>query len=434
VDLGTSNDLDFWLLLAAAEYGLGSRDTTFFDEQLPYYGTNQTATAWEHIQEAFQHQETLRGPHGGYIMGTTGDWNDFSTELEQMTESNLVTAQLAYAYPKLAELAELRGDKAFAEQLRTAGKADLETIRGQWTGRWYTRGWSGPNQVGTGVIFEEPQPWAILAGAPTLDQSKTLVANIHRFLDGYGAPKGPAKFGTAQVPSRHDPDVTELGPEARAVALLPEEIRSNLPDASLTGASQWPGGVWFDLNGHLTWAYASMDGKLPGARDLAWDEYTRNTLANHASLYPDHWDGTISVDDVCHAFYGDHPDSCGTGLSQAYAGQITEQPTWMVMGAIRLAGITPTRRGFDVDPHLPFRDFSLRMPRVGIAAEAGRYRGYFRPSGNGPIELVVHLPTDASHVTAWAGDEKVPVELADGVAKFAIRGRTNRATDWALSW
>src|SRR5204862_83872 len=81
----------------------------------------------------------LRGPHGGYVMGSTGDWNDFSTELEQLSESNLVTAQLAYAYPKLAELADLRGDKAFAAQLRKAGAEDLATIRGQWTGRWYTR-------------------------------------------------------------------------------------------------------------------------------------------------------------------------------------------------------------------------------------------------------------------------------------------------------
>jgi hypothetical protein len=433
-DLGTSNDLDFWLLLAAGEYGLGSRDTKFFDERLPYYGTTETATAWQHIKEAFQHLETLRGPHGGYIMGTTGDWNDFSTELEQMTESNLVTAQLAYAYPKLAELADLRGDEQFAEQLRAAGQANLETIRSQWTGRWYTRGWSGPKQVGTGVIFEEPQPWAILAGAPTLEQTKTLVANIHRFLDGYGAPGGPAKYGTAMAPSRHDPDVTELGPEAVAVSLLPEPALQALPDASLTGSSQWPGGVWFDLNGHLTWAYASLDGKLPGARDLAWDEYTRNTLAKHAELYPDHWDGTISVDDVCHAFYGNHPESCGTGLSQTYAGQITEQPTWMVMGAIRLAGITPTERGFDIAPHLPFGEYSLRMPRIGIASESNRLRGYIRPSGNGPIELAVHVPADAKRVTAWAGTRKVDAVLEDGIARFTIPGRANRAGDWAVSW
>ncbi len=36
-DLGTSNDLDFWLLLAAGEYGLGARDPRFFDEPLPFY-------------------------------------------------------------------------------------------------------------------------------------------------------------------------------------------------------------------------------------------------------------------------------------------------------------------------------------------------------------------------------------------------------------
>jgi Glycosyl hydrolase 36 superfamily, catalytic domain/Glycosyltransferase family 36 len=431
-DLGTSNDLDFWLLLAAGEYGLGTRDTKFFDEQLPYYGTSQNTSAWEHIKEAFAHQESLRGPHGGYVMGTTGDWNDFSTELEQMTESNLVTAQLAYAYPKLAELADLRGDKAFAAQLRKAGAENLAVIKGQWAGRWYTRGWAGVKQVGTGVIFEEPQPWAILAGAPTRAQAATLAGNIHRFLDGYGAPKGPARYGTAQVPSRHDPGVTELGPEARAVALLPPPALQALPDASLTGASQWPGGIWFDLNGQLTWAYGSLDGKLPHARRLAWDEYTRNTLARHAALYPDHWQGTISVDDVCHAFYGNHPESCGTGLSQTYDGQITEQPTWMVMDAIRLAGITPTRAGFDIAPHLPFGRFSLRLPQIGIASEKRRLRGYLTPLRAGSLELSVSLT--ARKLVTWANGKRVPHRIAGGKVRFRVAGRAGKRADWAVTW
>ena len=34
VQLEHSNDLDFWLMLAAVEYGLGSRDTAFFHERL----------------------------------------------------------------------------------------------------------------------------------------------------------------------------------------------------------------------------------------------------------------------------------------------------------------------------------------------------------------------------------------------------------------
>ena len=41
--------------------------------------------------------------------------------------------------------------------------------------------------VGVGAEYLEPQPWAILAGAPSSDQSRTLVANVERFLQGRGA-------------------------------------------------------------------------------------------------------------------------------------------------------------------------------------------------------------------------------------------------------
>jgi Glycosyl hydrolase 36 superfamily, catalytic domain/Glycosyltransferase family 36 len=439
-DLGTSNDLDLWLLLAAGEYGLGMRDTTFFDEQLPYAGTGQTATAWEHIREAFAHQESLLGPHGGYTMGSTGDWNDFSTELEQMTESMLVTAQTAYVYPKLAELADLRGDTAFAGQLRAAAARNVATLRNQWTGKgWYSRGYSGPTQVGKGVIFEEPQPWAVLAGAPSASQARTLVGNIRRYLDAVGAPSvvgGPALYGTAQSPSRLDPGVTELGPVATAVAPLPAPIEKGLPSSSLNHASEWPGGVWFDLNGNLTWAYGTLDGVVPGARALAWDEYTRNTVARHATLWPDHWAGTISVDDVCHAWYSNDPERCGTGLSQTYDGQITEQPTWMVMDAIRLAGLTPTGAGYDIAPHLPFAHFSLRLPRIGIASEASAMRGYVTPESDGPFVMTVHLPAGiaGASATTWADGVVVAHRSGGSLVRFGVTGHRGVPADWAVTW
>ncbi len=240
VDLGTSDDLDFWLLLAAGAYGLGTRDTKFFDTQIPYFDTQgqDKATIWEHLKVAFQHEQSMLGPHGGYLAGSTGDWNDFSTEFEQLTESMLVTAQNAYALPQLAELADLRGDPAFAAQLRAAGTQDLATMRAQWTGGgWYSRGYSGNTQVGKGVIFEEPQPWAILAGAPSPSQANTLVANIRRFLDGVGAPSslgGPARFGTAQVPARADPGVTEKGPLPEN-GPTPDIFNQLLPNSPLAG-------------------------------------------------------------------------------------------------------------------------------------------------------------------------------------------------------
>ena len=130
-----SDDLDFWLLMAAAEYGLGSRDTRFFSERLPFSDSDRRVSVWRHLKIAFAHQESLRGPHGGYLAGGNGDWSDFSAIFLHMNESMLVPAQLAYAYPRLAELAELRGDRAFAAKLRDRAAELRTTVRDGWTGR-----------------------------------------------------------------------------------------------------------------------------------------------------------------------------------------------------------------------------------------------------------------------------------------------------------
>jgi hypothetical protein len=439
IELGTSDDLDFWLLQAASEYGLATRDLSFFNEEVPYYDGLTQATVWQHLKVAFEHMETyhLAAPHGEYLMGVTGDWNDFSTEFEQLTESTLVLAQLAYCYPRLAQLADLYGDHAFAAQLRAAGARDLTTLRGQWTGKgWYSRGYSGATQVGSGVIFEEPQPWAILAGAPTAAQATTLIANIKRYLDGVGAPRGPTKIGTAIVPGLDDPGVTEHGP--LSAVDLPEAYKVLEPTAlgmsPLNGADEWPGGVWFDVNGWLTWALASLQGEVPGAVDDAWSEYLRNTLADHATAFPDHWAGTISIDDVCYAYYSPHPEDCGNGLSTSYDGQITEQPTWMEMDAIRLAGVTPVENGYDITPHLPMSTFSLRMPHVGVASEVGLLRGYIVTQANSTLTMHVSLPPGSAGkaIQAFANGEPVPSVMEDGLVVFSLPTKAGTNAQWAV--
>jgi hypothetical protein len=419
--IDNSNDLDFWLLLAAAQYGLGSRDPGFFSERLPFNDSDNSVSVWRHLKIAFAHQESLRGPNGGYLAGRNGDWSDFSAIFLHMNESMLVSAQLAYAYPRLAELAELRGDRAFAAKLRARAAELRATVRREWTGRgWYSRGYTAAGtQIGSGAIFGEPQPWAILAGAPGHHRATRLVANIRRFLTGVGAPAaigGPARIGSAQSPAAADPAVTEA----------PTYV-------GFDGASQYVGGVWYDVNGWLTWALASLDGTVPGAARYAWSEYTRNTLAAHASAFPRHWGGTISVDDACNAFYAADPARCGVGLYNDYAGQITEQPTWMVMGALNLAGVTATRRGFRIDPHL--RRFSLRMPRVGVERSPHLERGYLRVETVGRLRLRVGgVPRTARRVRAWANGRPVAHRRAAGLVVFDLPVRAGKAADWAITW
>src|SRR5437762_2027936 len=216
-DLGTSDDLDLWLLWAASEYALSTRDFAFLASEIPYFGTDSGAL-WDHLKLAFAHLEQVvgTGPHGEYLTGpsgATGDWSDFSTEFLQMTESNLVTAQAAYIYPRLALVADAVGDESFAGQLRAAAARDLAVVaRERVPGGWFARGYSGARQIGVGAIYEEPQPWALLAGAATPEQAAETVAAYRRYLAGVGAPPelhGPSLIGSAIAPASNDPGASE---------------------------------------------------------------------------------------------------------------------------------------------------------------------------------------------------------------------------------
>ncbi|MEA2124551.1 MAG: cellobiose phosphorylase [Solirubrobacteraceae bacterium] len=385
-DLGTSDDLDLWLLLTAAEYGLASRDSAFFDRTVRWADAGN-ATLWEHLKAAVDHQESQRGPHGAYIAGSTGDWSDLSTPLIQMTESTLVTAQAVYIYARLAQLARFRGDTAFAQRLESLSDELRNVLKGEWVDKgWYARGYSaGVRKFGTGAIYGEPQPWAMLAGVPDAAQAKLLVANIRRFLTGIGAPGGPARIGSSQSPSADDPDVTEKDIGGKA------GVGDN--------HAVFVGGHWFAVDGWLVWGLAHLDGIVPGARRYAFDEFKRNTLARRATVYPDHWNGILSVDDACRSWYSTDPERCGVGLSSAYSTQIMHQPAWSLFDAVKLAGIEPTEAGYVIKPHLPFRRFSLKLPDIGVTrTRSGAMHGYVRPQASGTIQVAVRVRGRMRHV------------------------------------
>jgi hypothetical protein len=417
-ELPPSNDMDLWLLWAAAEYGLGTRDLALFDRRVSYRGGG-SATLWRHLEDAYRQQESLRGPHGGYRTTSTGDWSDFSGAFLGMTESTLVSAQLAYVYPRLAELADARGERDFARQLRARG-AELRAVqRREWAGRWFTRGYAGDRPIGTGAVFGEPQPWNVLAGVPTRAQARTLVAAVRRFLTGVGAPRGlggPARIGSSMSPAAADPGVTERigGPGIGG------------------GNAVYVGGAWYAVNGWLTWALAELDGVVPRAAEHALDELERNTLTAHARAYPRRWNGVLSIDDACNAWFAADPGDCGIDLDRSYAGQIMHQPAWTLYALTRLAGIEPTAAGYRFAPKLPLRRFSLRLPRVGLAVRPGSVRGYLRPLAGGPLTIAVAAPRGGRPV-AWAGGRRVRASVRGGMVRFRIRTRAGLASDFAVT-
>jgi hypothetical protein len=106
----------------------------------------------------------------------------------------------------------------------------------------------------------------------------------------------------------------------------------------------------------------------------------------------------------------------------------------MVMDAIRLAGVTPTADGYRIAPRLPFETFSLRLPRIGVAAEPGVLRGYVRVVEAGAVELRVRLPRGARGVRAWMGAKSVRHRMSGGDAVFRLEAMPDTAADIAVTW
>ncbi len=276
------------------------------------------ATVWEHIKLAYQHQETLLGPHGGYLAGTNGDWSDFSATYPADDRVDARRRRrLAYAYPRLAELADRLGDDAFAAELRTARR--------------------------------ESSP----GGARPVDRAGLVRARLRRATarSAWGRSSGSHSPGRSSPASPRRP----RRPRScrTSAASWTGSVRRGGPrsvadrDSSLSPASNDPGGhrarrprpaAWATTT-PTTWAAsgststggspgrsASSTASCPSAGSYAWSEYTRNTLANHAHAFPDHWAGTISIDDACYGYYSSTRSSAATASSSSTTARSPSSP------------------------------------------------------------------------------------------------------------
>ena len=110
------------------------------------------------------------------------------------------------------------------------------------------------------------------------------------------------------------------------------------------------------------------------------------------------------------------------------------QPAWLLFGAVRLAGVRPTSRGWRIDPSLPLTRFDLRLPGVGVARERGRLRGYVRAERDGSSELQVVAPARVRGLRAWVGRRRATARVDGRVVTFTLDHRAGRPADWAVTW
>jgi hypothetical protein len=93
------------------------------------------------------------------------------------------------------------------------------------------------------------------------------------------------------------------------------------------------------------------------------------------------------------------------------------------------------RDGYEIEPHLPLRGFSVMLPDVGIEYAPGHARGYLRPDGRRLLKLTVALPAGlrTGPAAAFVNGRRVASRRGGGRLTFSARARAGRALDWAVA-
>ena len=415
-----SSDLPLWLLWTASEYVLATRDLDFLNEKIParFSATAaRTETVRNLLERCYRHQvdDVGVGQHGVVRM-LVDDWNDgllltwaqsAFKECAEQGESVLNSAMSAWVLDEYARMLRYGGDgSGLHAQVSERGERDREATRAQWNGKWFKRAWLGPRLgwFGDTTLWIEPQPWAILAGATSPEQSRELVRNMNDLLR-----HGP--LGATQMSD---------GPEMKT------------GDAVNIGTLE-RGAIWPSLNQTLVWALVGIDPAM------AWDEWKKNSFARHAAVYPDIWYGVWSGNDSYNSPLNQQPGEAAN-LQFFHGADFPvlnlHSHACFLYSATKLLGIEFTEAGVNLKPKLPVESFRLDSPLIGVSkSSAGQYEGWYAPSRPGTWTLKITLPEHEAKTVLQVEVNGTPSpvsRLADGAIVLTGSSALHEPLRWVL--
>ncbi|MCG8419878.1 MAG: hypothetical protein MJE77_18245 [Proteobacteria bacterium] len=422
------SDSALWLLWAATEYVNATRDFGFLNERYDFWcqtrrGQCGSATAYDMFKTAFNYQVLVvgRGPNG-LIRLLNSDWDDGLTRYSEAVdpvktflfgESTMNTAMALFVYPRLAEMADRMGDTIFATWVRNVTQVLRAAMQTQWRDNHFTRAQvysaltGEPMEVGTGNIWLASNGMALLADNLMTDEQAQLL------VDGIAASNS---------------------------AISPGGMASQGP--FLTPGTGTPGN-WLSLSGPTIEGLLTRTRTI-GARELAWTEFKKQTLANHATKFPQLWYGIWSG-----------PDMYLTPLEAPFTGQQVGE-TWclptLCMGdfpvtnmfthsesltnTVRMAGVWADSAGYTIDPGFPFDEFTWDGKAMGVAYNPSGAAGWVRALGDDTVIMRVRVPQGftAGSTLAISNDRAIQVPVKDGFAQFQLRLRAGRRALWAVAF
>ena len=393
-----ASDLPLWLLWTASEYVLATRDLAFLDEQIPswpLHGPDKSTDSVRNLlARCYRHQvdQVGVGEHG-IVRMLNDDWNDgllgtFAQkafkECVKQGESVLNSAMSAWVFDYYSRLLDYAGEDAgHVAQIKQVAASNREAASKQWTGKWLRRAWLGPTLgwLGESTLWIEPQPWAIVAGVTSPEQSRQLVQTMDALL------RRNSPIGAMQMSD---------GPDLLQGVMFPPGTCVN-------------GGIWPSLNQTLIWALSTVDPAM------AWDEWKKNSFARHAEIYPDIWYGIWSGTD---SYNSTVSKQAGETVNVQYF-HGTDFPVLnlhshacSLYSVSKLIGLEFNERGLTISPDLPGESYRFESPLIGvIKSSAGIYEGWYAPSQPGVWSIQIILPHQALLRLTKAEVNGVSVEL-----------------------
>lgn len=207
LDLQDYADSPSWMIMALSFYLKETGDFALLEESVPflnpddpYAAPTSHATVWEHVVLAQRHLLGDLGAHGLSKIHY-GDWCDTMNGVGAAGrgESVMLTMQVKWGCDLLAQLALRRHDRSLAAEMSSASKRLAAAVdEHAWDGAWYRRAFDDngvpvgtsnppPEDNGEGLIFMNPQSWALISETGTPDRQRKAVASALQHLDvGYG--------------------------------------------------------------------------------------------------------------------------------------------------------------------------------------------------------------------------------------------------------
>jgi hypothetical protein len=205
-------------------------------------------------------------------------------------------------------------------------------------------------------------------------------------------------------------------------------------------------GISPTLNGWLVWALAQMDAERPcnerkpgltgryaepcTPSSMAWDEWTRDSLAQHAEIYPDIWYETWSGPDTINSSLSSDPG--GTSSSEylpytTFPVMNLHSHAWPLYALTKLLGVEFTVDGVQLAPVIPLDSYRFRSPLLGLLKSSAGYEGWYSPAKPGPWTIHLRLPEhELTRVAASEinGRRQAPLRSA---SEILLTGRKRQA-------